>query len=157
MIRTSNLPENGTVHRPSSGRFRLVVIASSILLFAATFGWLACIRRDGVGEVTFQWQWQAAVWIAVGIASPVYFWQQIWPVQPNPSVSPRRRAIKGWTALLLPSLMWMAYPLRFISGQQLLNVGIGLAIAGIVLTFGGWMVFQLIKGFDDGKSPPPEK
>ena len=51
--------------------------------------------------------------------------------------------------------MWMAYPLRFISGQQLLNVGIGLAIAGIVLTLGGWMVFQLIKGFDDDKAPPP--
>ena len=30
----------------------------------------------------------------------------------------------------------------------------GLAIAATVLTFGGWMVFQLIKGFADKEAPP---
>ncbi len=118
------------------------------------FCWLACIKRMAGGEVEFHWQWNAWLWIAVGIASPVYFWRQIWPTQPVSKNGATRRQIKGWAALLIPSLMWMAYPLRFISGQQLLNVGIGLAIAGTVLTFGGWMVYRLIKGFAADEAPP---
>ena len=129
-------------------------MAATALVFAAMFGWLACLQRMESGEVEFHWQRSAWLWIALGLVGPVYFWRQIWPGQTVSPAGAARRQIKGWAALLVPSLMWMAYPLRFISGQQRLNVGIGLGVAAMVLTFGGWMVFRLIKGFADEETPP---
>ncbi len=146
-------PKNGTVPPPTDRRFRLVIIVATALVFAVVFGWLACIHRTPGGEVEFHWQWTTWLWIVIGIAGPVYFWRQIWPLQQVSSAAARRRAIKGWAALLLPSLLWMAYPLRFISGTQLLNVALGLGIAATVLAFGGWMVFRLIQGFADEEAP----
>ena len=134
--------------------FRLAIIVTTALVFATAFGWLACIQRMENGDVEFHWQGRAWLWIAIGVASPVYFWRQIWPKQKVSPTGSARRLVKGWAALLIPSLMWMAYPLRFISGQQLLNVSIGLGIAAAVLTLGGWMVFRLIKGFADEAAPP---
>ena len=153
MTQTPALRENRTVHPPTNSGFRLVIVAATALGFAAVFGWLACIQRKENGEVEFHWQMGAWLWIAIGIACTVYFWRQVWPVKNHSPAGARRRVIKGWAALLIPSLMWMAYPLRFISGQQLLNVFIGLAIAATVLTFGGWMVFRLIKGFANEEAP----
>jgi hypothetical protein len=147
------VPENGTVTPTKNDGFRLAIVVATALVFATAFGWLACIQRLDSGEVEFQWQGTAWLWIAVGLAAPVYFWRQIWPKQNVPSAGSTGRVIKGWAALLIPSLMWLAYPLRFISGPQLLNVIIGLGIAATVLTFGGWMVFRLIKGFADEEVP----
>jgi len=129
-------------------------VVVTALVFAVVFGWLACMHRTENGEVEFHWHWTAWLWITIGIACTVYFWRQIWPVQNVSPTGAIRRQVKGWTALLVPSLMWLAYPLRFISGAQLLNVFLGLAIAATVLALGGWMVFQLIKGFADDPAPP---
>ena len=137
-----------------NGGFRRAIVAATALVFATAFGWLACIQRMDSGEVEFHWQGSAWLWIAVGLAAPVYFWRQIWPRQPVSPARPAWHRFKGWAALLIPSLMWMLYPLRFISGQQFLNVLIGLGIAVTVLTLGGWMVFRLIKGFADEAAPP---
>ena len=149
-----SLLEKRTVHPPEDRGLRLALVVVTVLVFAGVFGWLACLQRMDGGEVEFHWQWRAGLWITIGIASPVYFWRQIWPVTAVPPAGATRRAITGWAALLLPSLMWMAYPLRFISGQQLLNVCIGLSIAATVLAFGGWMVFRLIQGFANEETPP---
>lgn len=155
MIPNPASAEKRTVRQSTDRGFRLAIVAVTALGFAVGFGWLACIERLASGEVEFHWQWSAALWIAIGIASPVYFWRQIWPTQPVPPGSARRRQVQGWAALLIPSVMWMAYPLRFVSGQQRLNVLIGLAIAGSVLSLGGWMVFRLIQGF--AAEPTPAK
>ena len=152
MTQTPTVPEKRTV--PADRGFRLVVVVATAAIFALVFGWLACIQRTESGEVEFHWQRSAWLWIAIVIASTVYFWRQIWPTQNFPPAGAVRRQIKGWAALLIPSLMWTAYPLRFISGQQLLNVSIGLAIAGTVLTGGGWMVYRLIQGFANEETPP---
>lgn len=146
-MQAPSVPDKKTPRPSTGGGFRLLTIISSAVLFAAVFGWLACIQRTAGGAVEFHWQGSAWLWIATGIASPVYFWRQIWPGQDDSRAVSLSRVIKGWAVLLIPSLMWMAYPLRFISGQQLLNVSIGLAVAALVLTCGGWMVFRLIKGF----------
>ncbi|MEI6193866.1 MAG: hypothetical protein WCS42_06000 [Verrucomicrobiota bacterium] len=152
MTQTPTVPEKRTV--PTDRGFRLVLVVSTALIFAAAFGWLACIERMENGEVEFHWQASTWIWIATGMASTVYFWRQIWPTQNVSPTSVVRRQIKGWAALMIPSLMWMAYPLRFISGQQLLNVAIGLAIAATVLACGGWMVYRLIQGFAGDEAPP---
>jgi hypothetical protein len=60
----------------------------------------------------------------------------------------RKDIIKGSAALLLPSLWWITFPLRFLSGQHFWDVVIGLAAAATVLTFGAWMVIRLIKAFE---------
>lgn len=131
--------------------FKRGIIFSSALLLAAVFGWLACVDRSADGVVAFHWQWRALLWIAAGLGCTVYFWRQAWP-RPGESRSPRQ-VIIGWVVLAIPCVMWMAYPLRFISGQQLLNVFIGLMLAATVLTGGGFMVFKLIKGFENDPDP----
>ena len=146
---------NVKLPRPADARgLRQVVIVSTALTFAAVFGWLACIQRLDSGEIEFHWQASAWLWIVIGIASTIYFWRQIWPAQNVSPTGAGKRVFKGWAVLMIPSLLWMAYPLRFISGQQLLNVFTGLIIAASVLTFGGWMVFRLIKGFADETASP---
>lgn len=144
-------------HSPSTDSgFRLAIVISTAVIFATAFGWLGCIQRKETGEVEFHWQWGALFWIAIGISCTVYFWRQIWPIGNTFPTGTKKRMVKGWAALLIPSLMWMTYPLLFVSGQQLLNVSIGLAIAVTVLTLGGWMVFRLVKGFanEDEETPP---
>ena len=118
-------PDTDKKNLPSStdGGFKRAVIVSTALIFAAVFGWLACIQRTEGGKIEFHWQLSALLWIAIGIVCTVYFWRQVWPAQIDSPTGKRSRLIKGWAALLIPSLMWMAYPLRFVSGQQLLNVG----------------------------------
>jgi hypothetical protein len=147
------ISEKRTVHPPAGG-FRLAVVVATALVFAAMFGWLACIQRMENGEVEFHWQRRTWLWIAIGIAGPLYFWRQIWPAQNVSQSGAGKRTIKGWAALLIPSLFWVVYPLWFISGPQLLNVGIGLGIAVTALTLGGWMIFRLIQGFAGEETPP---
>jgi hypothetical protein len=141
----------------TDGGFKRVIIVSTALIFAAVFGWLSCMERKLNGDVDFRWHWSALLWVAIGIASMVYFWRQIWPTQNDGIGSKHKRLIKGWAALLIPSLMWMAYPLRFISGQRLFDVFFGLMLAAMVLTLGGCMVFRLIKGFNENEPTDKEK
>ena len=144
---------------PSStdGGFKYAIIISTALTFAAVFGWLACIDRQENGDLDFRWHWSALLWIVIGIASTIYFWRQVWPAQNDSSVGKRNRLVKGWTALLIPSLIWMTYPLRFLSGKHFTDVLAGLTAAAIVLTLGALMLFRLIKGFNENEPTDKEK
>lgn len=134
----------------TDARFKRGIVCSSAFLLAAVFGWLACVARSADGAVTFHWQWRALLWIAAGLGCTIYFWRQVWPA---PGVSrSRRQEFAGWVVLAVPCVLWMAYPLRFISGPQLLNVFIGLAVAATVLTGGGFMVRTLIRGFENDEA-----
>jgi hypothetical protein len=130
--------------------FRGVFVISSALILATVFGWLACLVRTENGDIAFRWQWRALIWIAGGIGSTGYFWRQVWPVENG--VRTLKQQIKGWVVLAVPCVIWMSYPLWFISGRQLFDVGAGLALAATVLTGGGWMVFKLIKGFENDEA-----
>lgn len=148
------MADTGKQPLSADGGFKLAIIISTAIVFAAMFGWLACLDRKPNGDVDFRWHWRALLWMAVGIASTLYFWRQVWPNEENPATSKRRRLIKGWVVFLIPSLMWVAYPLRFISGQRLFDVMFGLTLAATVLTAGGFMVARLIKGFNEGENKP---
>ena len=130
--------------------FRRVFVISSTLILATVFGWLGCLVRQTNGNVLFEWQWRALIWFAIGIGSTVYFWRQIWPAQNITRTA--KRQIKGWVVLAIPCVIWMAYPLWFISGRQLSDVFVGLMLAVVVLTGGGLMVYKLIRGFENDEA-----
>jgi hypothetical protein len=140
----------------TDGGLKRAIIVSTTLLMAAVFGWLACIDRKENGDLDFRWHWGASLWIAIGLGCTFYFWRQVWPQNDSPD-GKRKRLIKGWAAFLIPSLIWMTYPLRFFSGKHFTDVLAGLTAAAIVLTFGGWMLSRLIKGFNKNEPADKEK
>jgi len=134
-----------------------MVIVFTALSLAAMYGWLACFDRQPNGDFYFHWRWSALPWIFIGFGSNAYFWRKIWPPAGRAQAT-RKDIIKGSAALLLPCLWWLAFPLRFLSGQHFWDVVEGLVAAAAVLTFGAWMVTRLIKAFEqsdaDGLNAP---
>jgi hypothetical protein len=127
--------------------FRRMIIVSTALSLMAAYGWLAGFARQPGGDFSFQWRWNTLLWAFIGFGSNAYFWRKVWPMAGRTAAT-RKDIIKGSTALLLPSLWWITFPLRFLSGQHFWDVVIGLAAAATVLTFGAWMVIRLIKAFE---------
>ncbi len=124
-----------------------MIIVSTALSLMGAYGWLAGFERQPGGDFSFQWRWNTLLWAFIGFSSNAYFWRKVWPVTGRTAAT-RKDIIKGSAALLLPSLWWITFPLRFLSGQHFWDVVIGLAAAATVLTFGAWMVIQLIKAFE---------
>jgi hypothetical protein len=124
-----------------------MIIVSTALSLMAAYGWLAGFARQPGGDFSFQWRWNTLLWAFIGFATNAYFWRKAWPAPGRAAVT-RKDIIKGSAALLLPSLWWITFPLRFLSGQHFWDVVIGLAAAATVLTFGAWMVIRLIKAFE---------
>jgi hypothetical protein len=97
--------------------------------------------------MTFRWGWPTLVWCLIGTGSCLYFWRKIWP--PDDRSRPTRwEIIVGSLVLLLPSLWWLTLPLRFLKGQTLRDVGSGLVVAALVLSFGAWVLTRLVKAFE---------
>ena len=136
-----------TATRISNALFRRVVIIGTVLSLAIAYGWMASFARQPGGEMAFHLGWPSLVWCLIGTGSCLYFWRKIWP--PDDRSRPtRRETIIGSLVLLLPSLWWLTFPLRFLSGQTFWDVACGLVFAALVLSFGAWMVTRLVKAFE---------
>lgn len=133
-------PTTNTLHRR-------VVVIGTVLSLAIAYGWMASFERQPGGEMTFHWGWPTLVWCLIGIGSCLYFWRKIWPPDDRSRPS-RREIIIGSMVLLLPGLWWLTLPLRFLKGQTLKDVGSGLVVAALVLSFGAWVVTRLVKAFE---------
>ena len=136
-----------TAARISNMLFRRAVVIGTVLSLAIAYGWMASFERQPGGEMTFRWGWPTLVWCLIGTGSCLYFWRKIWP--PDDRSRPtRREIIVGSLVLLLPSLWWLTLPLRFLKGQTLRDVGSGLVVAALVLSFGAWVLARLVKAFE---------
>ena len=110
------------------------------------YGWLACFDRQPNGDFHFHWQWIALLWIFIGLGTNAFFWRKVWPAKGQATT--RKDILIGAVVLGVPFLWWLTFPLRFLSGQHFWDVISGLIAAGLVLSFGAWMVIKLIKAFE---------
>lgn len=128
-------------------RFRRMVVVGTALSLAVAYGWLAGFVRQPDGDLAFQWHWPILAWALIGLGSTVYFWRAIWP--PQNRTATRKDIVLGSVVAVLPGLWWLIFPLRSLSGQHAHEVTEGLIAAAIVLSFGAWMVFHLIRSFEN--------
>ncbi len=125
---------------------RMIVIACALSL-ATMYGWLACFDRQPNGSFYFHWQWNALLWIVIGVGTNAFFWRKVWPPAGRADAT-RKDVMVGSIVLGVPCLWWLTFPLRFLSGQHFWDVMTGLIAAATVLSCGAWMVIKLIKAFE---------
>ena len=129
--------------------FKRIIVVGTTLSLGAVYGWLAGFVRQPDGDLIFHWRWLVLVWALIGLGTTAWFWRKIWPQAGRPAVT-RKDIVLGSLALALPGLWWLIFPLRSMRGQpHFWEVVTGLSIAAVVLTFGAFMIFRLVKGFEE--------
>lgn len=127
--------------------FRRMVGVSTAVVLAAAYGWLAGYVRQPNGDLNFHWRWLVLIWAFIGFVTTLYFWRKVWPSGNRPAT--RKGIIGGVTAVALPGIWWLIFPLRSQSGEHLRQVITGLTAAVIVLSFGAWLIYRLGKAFEE--------
>src|SRR5262245_58054259 len=147
-----SLPSNQEP-RPASDRgFQHIVEIGSAAGLGMVFGCMACLQWTEFKGPSFHWHWLVLFWISVGIFAGIYFWRQIWQAQDAPAGGARKHLLKGWLVLAVACATTFAYSVRTFKLENFKEVLMGVFAASIVLSFVGWMIFRLMRMFEeDGK------
>jgi hypothetical protein len=135
-----------TAPDPEQTFLKIVRFASS-LGFGVMLATATMLRSTRAG-FSFEFSWLAPLAFALGFGATMAFW---------------RRAAQGRTLrwpsagmLLLGGCVFLA-PLRFVPKENLFNVISGLFCAAMVLSFGGFMIFRLIRLINEGEQRNAER
>ncbi len=133
---------------PDDVAFRRIVVASTAIGFAAVLGSEACLERSAGQGFDFHWHWRALFWMAVGVAGAFRLWHLVWQSQSEANPKAHARLARFCLVVALAAAGVFIYPITFITGEQIREVLIGLSLAAAVLTFTGWMIYRVFRGFE---------
>jgi len=115
--------------------------------FAGMLASLTCLSRGANGRLAIGWSWWSLPWAAVGFAAGLWFWRLLWQAEAelNP-LHPARRALIRYSFVLgAAAFTSFVYPIRFVDPVRRTEVLVGLAMAMVVLSFMGWLIWSAIR------------
>ncbi len=137
--------QNQTGVSANDRMFRRIASGSTALGLGTAFGALACLDWRSDGGLDFRWHWEALVWIAIGIATAIYFWRSVWQVD----AGGRRGGMGLSYALLIGATLGdVAYSLRSFPHEKIKDLYVGLGAAVLALSITGWLISRVIRGFE---------
>lgn len=121
--------------------FLKIVRYASSLGFGVMLATATMLRSTRAG-FSFEFSWFAPVAFLIGAGTALGYW----------------RLLARGTSLLWPSVGMLFLggcvfiaPLRFVPTENLVSVLSGLICAAVVLSFGGFMIFRLIRAINEGE------
>ena len=108
---------------------------------------LTCLSRGPKDRLVIGWSWWSLPWAALGFGAGLWFWHLLWQAEAevNPHHPARRTLIRYSFALGAAAFASFVYPIRFVDPVRRTEVLIGLAMAIVVLSFMGWLIWKAIR------------
>jgi len=138
-----------TTGQPVDRTFDRIAVVSTVLGFAAVLGSAACLERGADQGLTFSWHWRALIWMALGAAAALRLWQLLERAQADGTGKAAAQLKRFCAGLMIGAVAVFVYPVLFVSSEHFNDVLTGLSLAAGVLTFVGWMISRVIKGFNE--------
>ena len=146
---SNDLNDAAPMERQVDATFDRIVVVSTALGFAAVLGTAACLERGADQGLDFHWHWRALLWMGLGVAAAVRLWQLLWRAQADDTGKAGKSLVKFCILLLIGALGVFVYPILFVSSEHFNDVLTGLSLATAVLTFVGWMIYRVARGFEE--------
>jgi hypothetical protein len=127
--------------------FKRMASIGTAVGFAAALGTMACLERSAGHGLALQWHWRAVLWMALGAVAAVHLWNLVWRAQAGDTPEAKQRLKRFCIVLLASALVVFVYPIAFVSSEHFNDVLTGLSLATAVLTFVGWMIYRVARGF----------
>lgn len=131
--------------------FRRVVSAVSSLAIGAMLASVGAVTRGTFGKLEFHWSWAIPPLLIAGLVLGHMFWRLLWRAQREGSAASSNR-LRRFTILLgIVAVGSFAYPIRYVQGNRLQEVLIGLGLAIVVLTGIGLVIYKTIRWLNEGE------
>lgn len=124
--------------------FQQLVAAATGLAFAGMLASLAAIEVGAGGKLVLRWHWAIGPLVVLGLVIGVSFWRLVFRSAAHETYLGRRRLKRAALGLAAMAITSFLYPLRFVGPDRRNEVLIGLALAFVVLSFVGWLLWKAI-------------
>lgn len=154
-----NSGQNKDCEASSDNALMRIIAGSTAIAFAAVLGSVACVARTPAQGLVFHWRWMALLWMVAGAVAGWSLWRAVWAADSAGTPRARRRLMVMLVLLGAGGLGVFVFPIVFVEAGQIREVATGLLAAILVLSFVGWMIFQLGRMFgqDEGSTNNPTK
>ena len=146
------MPDPRPAQPNSDQLFRRLLIAATAFALAVMIASVGSIRPGGDG-LRFVWHWPVLIWSALGGLCAWPFWRFVWAVQDRPTPRNKLRLALFCLLMLALGLAGFLYPLRFTNRMYRNDLIAGLALAVLVLSSGGSMLYFLGRAFTRADTP----
>lgn len=142
--------------------FRTVVATATGLALGGMLATLAVFERGSHGKLSFRWHWAAIPLVMIGLGLGLQFWKTLWRAQRENTDRANARLKRFSIFLALVAVGSFAYPMRYIQNDRRADVLSGLALAIVVLSAFGYILWKTILWVNanepaENQVEPPER
>lgn len=124
--------------------FQQLVAVATGLAFAGMLASLAAVEVGAGGKLVLRWHWAIGPMVVLGLVIGVSFWRLVFRSAAHETNLNHRRLKQAAVGLAAMAITSFLYPLRFVRPDRRNEVLIGLALAFVVLSFVGWLLWKTI-------------